>query len=172
MDAQDAVTVEEAAETFAAEVAYWREVRGMSKKALAEQMSFHPSYVSHVESGRNTTATSHPHQFTTTSSAASRRLRSATYDEPICGSPRARAAQCRPLTHRKEAYAAERDRLQQDFFCLAVLRSTTTARRPVVRRTVRSLADLKESEDGVAGMPRHTALANASHTDGNHPHPR
>ncbi|MGW4981612.1 helix-turn-helix domain-containing protein [Streptomyces mirabilis] len=53
MDAQDAVTVEEAAENFAAEVAYWREVRGMSKKALAEQMSFHPSYVSHVESGRH-----------------------------------------------------------------------------------------------------------------------
>ncbi|WSB58626.1 helix-turn-helix transcriptional regulator (plasmid) [Streptomyces cellulosae] len=53
MDAQDAVTVEEAAGNFAAEVAYWREVRGMSKKAFAELMGFHPSYVSHVESGRH-----------------------------------------------------------------------------------------------------------------------
>jgi ribosome-binding protein aMBF1 (putative translation factor) len=36
MDAQDdAITVEQATENFAAEVAYWREVRGMSKKALA-----------------------------------------------------------------------------------------------------------------------------------------
>jgi transcriptional regulator with XRE-family HTH domain len=54
MDAQDdAITVEQATENFAAEVAYWREVRGMSKKALAELMGFHPSYVSHVESGRH-----------------------------------------------------------------------------------------------------------------------
>lgn len=54
MDAQgDAVTVEQAAADFAAEVAYWREVRGMPKKALAELMGFHPSYVSHVESGRH-----------------------------------------------------------------------------------------------------------------------
>ncbi|MEU6381653.1 helix-turn-helix transcriptional regulator [Streptomyces sp. NPDC046909] len=54
MDAQeDALTVEEAAENFAAEVARWREVRGLSKRALAERMGFHPSYVSHVESGRH-----------------------------------------------------------------------------------------------------------------------
>ncbi|MFD7055557.1 multiprotein-bridging factor 1 family protein [Streptomyces mirabilis] len=53
MDAQDAITVEQAAENFAAEVAYWREVRGMSRKALAELMGFHPSYVSHIESGRH-----------------------------------------------------------------------------------------------------------------------
>ncbi|MEU6201386.1 helix-turn-helix transcriptional regulator [Streptomyces sp. NPDC047061] len=54
MDAQgDAVTVEQTAADFAAEVAYWREVRGMAKKALAELMAFHPSYVSHVESGRH-----------------------------------------------------------------------------------------------------------------------
>ncbi|MCX5189012.1 peptide deformylase [Streptomyces sp. NBC_00268] len=52
MDAQRHVTVEEAAENFAAEVARWREVRGMSKKALAQLMGFHPSYVSHMESGR------------------------------------------------------------------------------------------------------------------------
>ncbi|MEV6869003.1 helix-turn-helix transcriptional regulator [Streptosporangium subroseum] len=38
---------------FAAEVAYWREVRGLSKRALAAAMSFDPSYVSHVESGRH-----------------------------------------------------------------------------------------------------------------------
>lgn len=54
MDARsDAVTVEQAAENFAAEIAYWREVRGMAKKALAELMGFHPSYVSHMESGRH-----------------------------------------------------------------------------------------------------------------------
>ncbi|MGW2724134.1 helix-turn-helix domain-containing protein [Streptomyces sp. NPDC001492] len=53
MDAHDAGTVEEAAANFAAEIAYWREVRGMPKKALAELMGFHPSYVSHVESGRH-----------------------------------------------------------------------------------------------------------------------
>ncbi|WP_414170041.1 helix-turn-helix domain-containing protein [Streptoverticillium reticulum] len=54
MDAQDEeITVEQAAENFAAEVARWREVRGMSKRALAQAMGFDPSYVSHVESGRH-----------------------------------------------------------------------------------------------------------------------
>lgn len=53
MDAQDAITVEQAAQNFAAEVAYWREVRGMSKRTLAKLMGFHPSYVSHIESGRH-----------------------------------------------------------------------------------------------------------------------
>lgn len=43
----------EEADAFAAEVAYWREVRGLSKRALAQQMGFDPSYVSHVESGRH-----------------------------------------------------------------------------------------------------------------------
>ena len=54
MDAQgDEITVEQAAENYAAEVARWREVRGMSKRALALAMGFDPSYVSHVESGRH-----------------------------------------------------------------------------------------------------------------------
>nr|BFD88503.1 hypothetical protein StreXyl84_79040 [Streptomyces sp. Xyl84] len=54
MDAQDdTVTVEQAAENFAAEIAYWREVRSMSKKTLAAAMGFDPSYVSHMESGRH-----------------------------------------------------------------------------------------------------------------------
>ncbi|MET8855535.1 helix-turn-helix transcriptional regulator [Streptomyces sp. NPDC004579] len=53
MNAQNDVTVDQAAADFAAEVAYWREVRGLAKKALAERMGFHPSYVSHVESGRH-----------------------------------------------------------------------------------------------------------------------
>jgi transcriptional regulator with XRE-family HTH domain len=56
MDAQDdAVTVpaDTAAAHFAAEVAYWREVRGLSKKALATLMGFHPSYISHLEAGRH-----------------------------------------------------------------------------------------------------------------------
>ncbi|MCC3769384.1 helix-turn-helix domain-containing protein [Streptomyces sp. UNOC14_S4] len=49
----DAMTMEQAAEAFAAETAYWREVRGLSKRALAAAMGFDPSYVSHVESGRH-----------------------------------------------------------------------------------------------------------------------
>ncbi|MGV9576695.1 helix-turn-helix domain-containing protein [Streptomyces sp. NPDC003509] len=54
MDARDdALTVEQAAESFAAEVAYWREVRGLAKRELARRMGFDPSYVSHVESGRH-----------------------------------------------------------------------------------------------------------------------
>ncbi|MFD8064192.1 multiprotein-bridging factor 1 family protein [Streptomyces cyaneofuscatus] len=54
MDAQDdALAVVQAAEAFAAEVAYWREVRGLAKRELARRMSFDPSYVSHVESGRH-----------------------------------------------------------------------------------------------------------------------
>ncbi|MFE2106563.1 multiprotein-bridging factor 1 family protein [Kitasatospora sp. NPDC059463] len=54
MDARgDAPTVEQAAEAFAAEVSYWREVRGLPKRELARQMGFDPSYVSHMESGRH-----------------------------------------------------------------------------------------------------------------------
>ncbi|MEU5792372.1 helix-turn-helix transcriptional regulator [Streptomyces sp. NPDC047813] len=54
MDARDdALTVEQAAESFAAEVAYWREVRGLAKRELARRMGFDPSYVSHVELGRH-----------------------------------------------------------------------------------------------------------------------
>ncbi|UQA94838.1 helix-turn-helix domain-containing protein [Streptomyces halobius] len=54
MDTQDEeITVEQAAENFAAELARWREVRGMSKRALARAMGFDPSYVSHLESGRH-----------------------------------------------------------------------------------------------------------------------
>ncbi|MFD8964222.1 helix-turn-helix domain-containing protein [Streptomyces sp. NPDC059568] len=55
MDAEQtgAITVEQAAEAFAAEVSYWREVRGLSKRALATAMGFDPSYVSHMESGRH-----------------------------------------------------------------------------------------------------------------------
>ncbi|WP_380285948.1 multiprotein-bridging factor 1 family protein [Kitasatospora purpeofusca] len=49
----DSPTVEQAAEAFAAEVSYWREVRGLSKRGLALKMGFDPSYVSHVESGRH-----------------------------------------------------------------------------------------------------------------------
>ncbi|MFF7637729.1 helix-turn-helix domain-containing protein [Kitasatospora sp. NPDC008050] len=49
----DSPTVEQAAEAFAAEVSYWREVRGLSKRGLARKMGFDPSYVSHVESGRH-----------------------------------------------------------------------------------------------------------------------
>lgn len=48
-----ASSVEQAVEAFAAEVAHWREVRGKSKKKLAEAMGFDPSYVSHIECGRH-----------------------------------------------------------------------------------------------------------------------
>ncbi|MFE2491429.1 helix-turn-helix domain-containing protein [Streptomyces mirabilis] len=55
------MTVVQAAENFAAEIARWREVRGVSKKSVAERMGFHPSYVSHMESGRiKPTGTSSP----------------------------------------------------------------------------------------------------------------
>ncbi|WP_405166523.1 helix-turn-helix domain-containing protein [Nocardia sp. NBC_01499] len=46
-------TVEEAVRAFAAEVTYWRETHGLDKKALAIQMGFDPSYVSHIESRRH-----------------------------------------------------------------------------------------------------------------------
>src|SRR5947207_8629948 len=42
-----------AAEAFAAELARWRTERGLSKKQLANQMGFDPSYVSHVEGRRH-----------------------------------------------------------------------------------------------------------------------
>jgi peptide deformylase len=48
-----APSVEQAAEAFAAEVAYWRDVRGESQRKLAKDMGFDPSYVSHIESGRH-----------------------------------------------------------------------------------------------------------------------
>lgn len=54
MDARDDVQrVEQAAEDFAAEIARWREVRGLPKRELASRMGFDPSYVSHIESGRH-----------------------------------------------------------------------------------------------------------------------
>ncbi|MEU6406210.1 helix-turn-helix transcriptional regulator [Streptomyces sp. NPDC046985] len=54
MDAHDdAQSAEQAAEDFAAEVAHWREVRGLPKRELARRMGFDPSYVSHMESGRH-----------------------------------------------------------------------------------------------------------------------
>src|SRR5438046_9867711 len=42
-----------AAEAFAAELARWRTERGLSKKQLANEMGFDPSYVSHVEGRRH-----------------------------------------------------------------------------------------------------------------------
>lgn len=42
-----------AAEAFAAELARWRTERGLSKKQLANEMGFDPSYVSHVEGKRH-----------------------------------------------------------------------------------------------------------------------
>jgi transcriptional regulator with XRE-family HTH domain len=40
-------------QAFGAELTYWREVRGLSKRALAQSMGFDPSYISHIESGRH-----------------------------------------------------------------------------------------------------------------------
>jgi peptide deformylase len=45
--------VERAADAFAAELTRWRLERGLSKKQLAGQMGFDPSYVSHVEGRRH-----------------------------------------------------------------------------------------------------------------------
>lgn len=42
-----------AAEAFAAELARWRVERGLSKKQLANEMGFDPSYISHVEGRRH-----------------------------------------------------------------------------------------------------------------------
>src|SRR5256885_2868187 len=42
-----------AAEAFAAELARWRTERRLSKKQLANEMGFDPSYVSHVEARRH-----------------------------------------------------------------------------------------------------------------------
>ncbi|WP_280413439.1 helix-turn-helix domain-containing protein [Nocardia asiatica] len=50
---QQSIGVDQAAEAFAAEVAYWRDVKGLAKKALASRMGFDASYVSHIESGRH-----------------------------------------------------------------------------------------------------------------------
>ena len=44
---------ERAAESFAAELSRWRVERGLTKKQLANQMGFDPSYVSHVEGRRH-----------------------------------------------------------------------------------------------------------------------
>src|SRR6476660_5565367 len=45
--------VEQAAAAFAAELSRWRVERGLTKKHLAAEMGFDPSYVSHVEAGRH-----------------------------------------------------------------------------------------------------------------------
>ncbi|MFB7745636.1 helix-turn-helix domain-containing protein [Streptomyces sp. NPDC056132] len=45
--------VEQTTENYVAELARWREVRGLSKRAFAHKMGFDPSYVSHMESGRH-----------------------------------------------------------------------------------------------------------------------
>ncbi|MGW2291590.1 helix-turn-helix domain-containing protein [Streptomyces phaeochromogenes] len=38
--------------TFAAELTHWRNVRGLSKAALAQRLNIDPSYVSHLEASR------------------------------------------------------------------------------------------------------------------------
>jgi len=45
--------VQRAVEAFAAELARWRVERGLTKKQLATEMGFDPSYVSHVEGRRH-----------------------------------------------------------------------------------------------------------------------
>lgn len=46
-------SLERAADDFAAQLASWRAHRGLSKRALASEMGFDPSYVSHVEGRRH-----------------------------------------------------------------------------------------------------------------------
>src|SRR5262245_16536876 len=48
-----AALVGRAADAFAAILVHWRAVRGLSKKQLAAEMGFDPSYVSHVEARRH-----------------------------------------------------------------------------------------------------------------------
>jgi peptide deformylase len=45
--------LDKAADAFASELAQWRAERGLSKKQLAAEMGFDPSYVSHVEGRRH-----------------------------------------------------------------------------------------------------------------------
>lgn len=45
--------LDSAADDFAAQLASWRNQRGLSKRALASEMGFDPSYVSHVEGRRH-----------------------------------------------------------------------------------------------------------------------
>src|SRR5215470_11964657 len=45
--------VDAAADAFAVELVRWRAERGLSKKELAAEMGFDPSYVSHVEARRH-----------------------------------------------------------------------------------------------------------------------
>jgi len=45
--------IERAADEFASALMHWRSERGMSKKQLAAEMGFDPSYVSHVEARRH-----------------------------------------------------------------------------------------------------------------------
>lgn len=45
--------IERTAAAFAAELGRWRADRGLTKKQLAAQMGFDPSYLSHVERGRH-----------------------------------------------------------------------------------------------------------------------
>ncbi len=45
--------LDKAADAFASELAAWRAERGLSKKELASQMGFDPSYVSHMEGRRH-----------------------------------------------------------------------------------------------------------------------
>src|SRR5437667_7324031 len=44
---------ERAMEAFVAELVRWRSDRGLSKKQLANEMGFDPSYVSHIEGRRH-----------------------------------------------------------------------------------------------------------------------
>jgi len=45
--------LERAADAFAAALVQWRAERGLSKKRLAAEMGFDPSYISHVEARRH-----------------------------------------------------------------------------------------------------------------------
>ena len=45
--------VDRAADAFSAALVEWRATRGLSKKQLAAEMGFDPSYVSHVEGRRH-----------------------------------------------------------------------------------------------------------------------
>src|SRR5689334_1751871 len=45
--------LERAADAFAAALVQWRAERGLSKKRLAAEMGFDPSYISHIEARRH-----------------------------------------------------------------------------------------------------------------------
>jgi peptide deformylase len=64
------VTPDGSQPSFGQELTSWRQRRGLTKKALAAALGFHPSYISHVEAGRMTASEDFARRADTVLSAA------------------------------------------------------------------------------------------------------